>query len=205
MRNQGSVPPDIKCALRRAITAEQLHWHEGEVEGLDVGGDVLRMRLTTGTVLEPRRVLLATGFTSARPGGALVDQLIASDSLPCARCGYPIVDESLRWHPRVYVSGPLAELELGPAARNIAGARRAGDHEHVAAALDGVQDKAGRVGAAVDRHKTGSPSLVSQPHDLRSSVGPRHGVRARACRSCGALDAILAIYQRSKTVRRRPS
>ena len=62
-----------------------------------------------------------------------------------------------------------------------------------------------RPSTRIIRHKTGSPSLVSQPHDLRSSVGPRHGVRARACRSCGALDAILAIYQRSKTVRRRPS
>ena len=40
--------------------------------------------------------------------------------------GYPIIDPSLRWHPR-YVTGPLAELELGPSSRNIAGARRAGE------------------------------------------------------------------------------
>ena len=38
----------------------------------------------------------------------------------------PIVDSALRWHPRIHVSGPLAELELGPASRNIAGARLAG-------------------------------------------------------------------------------
>ena len=56
-----------------------------------------------------------------------MDQLVESAELPCASCGYPIVDRGLRWHPRIYVSGPLAELELGPAARNIAGARRAGD------------------------------------------------------------------------------
>ena len=56
----------------------------------------------------------------------MVDALIASASLPCARCGYPIVDSALRWHPRIHVSGPLAELELGPASRNIAGARLAG-------------------------------------------------------------------------------
>jgi len=48
-------------------------------------------------------------------------------SLPCASCGYPIVDTALRWHPHVHVSGPLAELELGPASRNIAGARMAAD------------------------------------------------------------------------------
>ena len=63
----------------------------------------------------------------------MVDDLITSASLPCASCGYPIVDESLRWHPGVYVSGPLAELELGPVSRNIAGARRAGDRIAAAA------------------------------------------------------------------------
>ena len=57
----------------------------------------------------------------------MIDKLIESGSLPCAECGYPIVDTELRWHPRIYVSGPLAELELGPVSRNIAGARRAGD------------------------------------------------------------------------------
>ena len=55
------------------------------------------------------------------------DQLVESASLPCASCGYPVVDKALRWHPRVYVSGPLAELELGPSSRNISGARRAAE------------------------------------------------------------------------------
>ncbi|MBL8151238.1 MAG: hypothetical protein JNN15_15045, partial [Blastocatellia bacterium] len=41
--------------------------------------------------------------------------------------GYPIVDRSLKWHPGIYVSGPLAELELGPTARNIIGARTAAE------------------------------------------------------------------------------
>ncbi len=126
-RHQGLVPPDIQRALRRAITRDQLLWHEGEVEGNDVRSADVAMRLTTGTVLEAQRVLLATGFAPHRPGGSVVDQLVTSASLPCARCGYPIVDSALRWHPRVHVSGPLAELELGPAARNIAGARRAAD------------------------------------------------------------------------------
>ena len=126
-RHQGSVPPDIQRALHQAITEDQIRYHQGAVEGLDVQDDVLAMRLTTGAMVNPQRVLLATGFASPRPGGSLIDQLVASEALPCARCGYPIVDAALRWHPRVYVSGPLAELELGPASRNIAGARRAGD------------------------------------------------------------------------------
>ena len=126
-RHKGSVPPDVRRALRRSIAGDQLLWHEGEVEGFDARRDVLALRLATHSGLEAERVLLATGFASTRPGGSMVDALIASASLPCARCGYPIVDSALRWHPRIHVSGPLAELELGPASRNIAGARLAGD------------------------------------------------------------------------------
>ena len=70
-------------------------------------------------------ILLATGFMPKRPGGKMVDQLITESQLPCAECGYPIVDTDLCWHPRLYVSGPLAELEIGPSSRNISGARRA--------------------------------------------------------------------------------
>jgi len=125
-RHNGSVPPDIHRALRRAMERRaQLRWHESEVTGLTVWRDELRLQLAVDAVLEVERVLFATGFASSRPGGAMVDELIASASLPCAQCGYPVVDSALRWHPRIHVSGPLAELELGPASRNIAGAQRA--------------------------------------------------------------------------------
>ena len=72
-------------------------------------------------------LLLATGFASHRPGGSLVDTLANQHALPCSTCGYPIVDTHLRWHPRVFVTGALAELEIGPVARNIVGARRAAE------------------------------------------------------------------------------
>ena len=36
------------------------------------------------------------------------------------------MDTSLRWHPRIFVSGPRG-ARLGPVSRNIAGARRAGE------------------------------------------------------------------------------
>lgn len=125
-RHRGSVPLDILEALRRAIDGRKLLWHEDDVEKLDAAPGGLVLELATSEELKAERVLLATGFASARPGGSMVDELIASASLPCANCGYPIVDSALRWHPRVYVSGPLAELELGPSSRNIAGARKAG-------------------------------------------------------------------------------
>ena len=126
-RHVGAVSPDVARSLHFAIQKEEMSWHEGEVIELDAHEEGVRLQLCGGAELQVSQVLLATGFTTKRPGGGLVDSLIESASLPCASCGYPIVDRSLRWHPRVFVSGPLAELELGPTSRNIAGARRAAD------------------------------------------------------------------------------
>ncbi len=126
-RHRGSVPPDVHSALLNAISAKKLAWHQGEVKRCDSEGDMLGLSLCSSESVSVDRVLLATGFAVERPGGSMVDALIESAELPCAGCGYPIIDSSLQWHPRVHVTGPLAELELGPASRNIAGAQRAGD------------------------------------------------------------------------------
>ena len=126
-RHRGSVPPDVRRALAHAIEKGSIRWHQTGVDSLMSKTDHLLLKPIEGLPLKLDRVLLATGFEAKRPGGAMLDRFVESASLPCGSCGYPIVDESLMWAPGVYVSGPLAELELGPAARNIAGARRAGD------------------------------------------------------------------------------
>lgn len=126
-RHRGSVPPAVHTALHAAFQAGRVTWHEGSLEGAEVHAEGVRLTLAEGRQIPVERVLLATGFEAGRPGGALVDDLVEEAGLPCAACGFPITDAALRWHPRLRVTGPLAELELGPAARNIAGARRAGD------------------------------------------------------------------------------
>ena len=126
-RQSGTMPSDVRKALIRAVgkgTVEMLRTEVSDVARREGG---LALHLSDGSRAEVDHLLLATGFTSKRPGGALVDRLVESASLPCAGCGYPVVDSLLRWHRRIHVSGPLAELELGPASRNIAGARRAGE------------------------------------------------------------------------------
>lgn len=123
-RHAGSLSQDVYRAIQAAIAAGRVHWSQGDPSPLP--GDPLRLSVGDQT-LEVDAILLATGFESRRPGGALVDQLVESHALPCSQCGYPVVDPHLRWHPRVFVSGPLAELELGPVARNIVGARRAAE------------------------------------------------------------------------------
>ena len=97
----------------------------GDVEDARVRGAGCLLSINDREVLADV-VLLATGFEAQRPGGVLVDSVIERLGLECAGCGYPVVDEDLRWGRGLFVTGPLAELELGPAARNIHGARLAG-------------------------------------------------------------------------------
>jgi hypothetical protein len=55
-----------------------------------------------------------------------VSNLIRDHHLPTAACGYPILRQNILWDKNIFVTGPLADLGLGPCARNIIGARRAG-------------------------------------------------------------------------------
>lgn len=126
-RHRGSIPPDVHAALRCAIADGQIEHLTGvEVESARVSGGRVSL-CVDGRQIEADRVLLATGFPSRRPGEGWLDEVIKAHGLPCAECGYPIVDRGLRWHPRVLVMGALAELEIGPVARNLSGAIRAGD------------------------------------------------------------------------------
>jgi cation diffusion facilitator CzcD-associated flavoprotein CzcO len=126
-RHRGSMPADVHAALRRGFATGAIEHLEG-VEVGSAGFDGGRLWLDLGhRRLEADRVLLATGFSMRRPGAGWLDEAIAAHDLPCAECGYPLVDRGLRWHPRVLVTGALAELEVGPVARNLSGAQRAGE------------------------------------------------------------------------------
>ncbi len=127
-RHRGSIPPDILSEIQEAITRGQLRLHTAAVTSASSTseGQIL-LTCTEGSILQTDRLLLATGFCSNRPGGAWLTETIASLDLACSACGYPIIDRYLRWHDYLQVSGPLAELEIGPVARNIIGARLAGE------------------------------------------------------------------------------
>ena len=68
-----------------------------------------------------RPVLSIYGFAKTTAG-----QLPADFIAPCNPCGYPVVGEDLQWGRNIYVTGPLAELQVGPCARNSVGTRNAG-------------------------------------------------------------------------------
>jgi cation diffusion facilitator CzcD-associated flavoprotein CzcO len=122
-RHRGSMPLDVADDLGTHIKAGRVTLIGGDFEAADAvakGGLVLRT--STGS-WGAAHTVLCTGFAPTRPGGALVDGLVADLGLRCAGCGYPIADATLQWRPGLFVMGPLAELELGPTARNITGAR----------------------------------------------------------------------------------
>jgi hypothetical protein len=125
-RYRGSIPSSIAGAVREAAERGLLALCQGEVASASVGAQgAARLRLADGGQIEADQIILATGFDPARPGHEWLDRAIAAHNLPCAACGYPIVDQTLCWQPGLYVSGALAELEIGPIAANIAGARHA--------------------------------------------------------------------------------
>lgn len=126
-RHRGSIPPRLARALKRAIGRGAVRWVTSRIEEASFDGRCIAVGFQ-GEIAAFDAVVLATGFGNRCPGGGMIENLARSYSLPCADCGYPMVDTSLRWqHPRLYLTGGLAELELGPAARNIVGARHAGD------------------------------------------------------------------------------
>ncbi len=123
-RHTGSVPPEVDRAARLAAQHGRLQRRHGDIVGLEAHPDgTLTVRFAAGPSLSVDHLVLATGFAPSRPGGSLVDGLVQQLGLPVAPCGGPRLDPGLRWAPGLTVMGGLAELEIGPVARNIAGAR----------------------------------------------------------------------------------
>lgn len=116
-----SIPPRVATRLERALRSGRLRMHVGEVERVDAAGTLL---LGDGRSLACERVATATGFAPASSWTWLAD-LAEGLAAPRDASGLPILDAALCWRERVHVSGSLAQLQLGPLAATIAGARLA--------------------------------------------------------------------------------
>ncbi len=124
-RIAGSLPNEVLASFHQALAETRIGFSEGQFFGAAPFDGGVRLDTSAG-VLEADQIILATGFLPRRPGGAMLDRLIADFDLKCNPCGYPILGSDLRWAENIYATGPLAELQLGPCARNIVGARNAG-------------------------------------------------------------------------------
>jgi cation diffusion facilitator CzcD-associated flavoprotein CzcO len=125
-RGRASVTPELLAQLRRQAATGRLCLLE-EDEVVEARWEAyretvaVRFRDARGTTQRVHQVWCCTGF---EPSIGRLDWLDAL--LPAAVCqGRPIVGPTLELSARCFVSGWLAELWVGPAARNISGARLA--------------------------------------------------------------------------------
>jgi cation diffusion facilitator CzcD-associated flavoprotein CzcO len=132
-RYRGSLTPEVGRALRQAVSAGRIALRGEEINGIEENGKGTVIRFVDGPPAPAEMVFLATGFEERRPGGAWLDRAVEELGLPVAGCGFPVVARTLHWGAGVHVAGPLAELEIGPVARNIVGARMAGERNATAA------------------------------------------------------------------------
>ncbi|TVP76709.1 MAG: hypothetical protein EA352_05105 [Gemmatimonadales bacterium] len=128
-RHRGSVPDPLARALRAAAVRTDLELLLarrilGSARHGDPPGEPALL-LDGGEILPASSVVLATGVGEGVPGASWIRDTSHRLGLPLAGCGFPRVDGGLHWGEGIQCSGGLAELELGPAARNIVGARMA--------------------------------------------------------------------------------
>jgi hypothetical protein len=123
-RQSGTMPGDVARPFLQMEQWDRINLHRSGCEAAFYADpDEIHLELGDGERIAVDAVVLATGFEAPRPDRTWLASTIEELGLSCAHCGFPIVDDHLQWTSDFFVSGSLAELELGPAARNIAGAR----------------------------------------------------------------------------------
>lgn len=127
-RNGGSMTPDMMAHLRQLQQTGKLTLHQRcQVVRAEWQGDRWQVRCQDGAVLQCDRIWLATGTKlDATQNPLLADVL---EEFPTGIVnGLPVLDDHLRWQGcDLFLMGGLAALQIGPTARNLAGARLASD------------------------------------------------------------------------------
>lgn len=125
-RGHAAVTPELLERLRVHEAERRLEVREGdEIASVNVaaGGRALLVRFQRG-IHDAHRIDRVWCATGARPCLDTLRWLGPLGDAP--RCdGRPVVGPTLELRPACFVSGWLAELWVGPAARNISGARHA--------------------------------------------------------------------------------
>ena len=83
----------------------------------------IQIETTRGLITNVSRVILATGYQFDLHRYGFLKELIAQYQIPLVR-GLPCLDGDLQLHPiqNLFGSGTIAQLQIGPASGNIAGA-----------------------------------------------------------------------------------
>lgn len=127
-RNRGSVTQEVASLFSLLRKKRDCRHYVGKVKYADpLGSELLLLHLESGEVVAANAIVLATGFENEVPAGFMISDLVKRRDFRCASCGFPIPNRHLKWGDGIYVSGMLGELEVGPSAPNIIGARIAAE------------------------------------------------------------------------------
>lgn len=119
-RHKGSMPKELELRLKKYVKQDKLVIHINELQRLSN-----HQIVTESKVIKYDHILLATGFEETIMQQPIIQQLIHQHHAPLHSCGLPNTSSELEWLPHLYVAGGLADIELGPFARNIMGGREA--------------------------------------------------------------------------------
>ena len=133
-RNGGSLTPAILTRLRRLEREGKLLFYENcEINQAQWQSTHWQISCNYPEVheclahLAIDRIWLCTGSTINVEDWPLLREVRATFPAPMVN-GLPVLDETLRWPGcNLHIMGGAAALQLGPVARNLAGARMAGD------------------------------------------------------------------------------
>ena len=128
-RGEGSITPDIMEALMDASNIKI--YPETRIQNIVSAGEgnpagKLNLKTNRGNIMNVSRVILATGYQFNLRRYGFLRELIAQHQIPLV-CGLPRLDTDLQLQPvqNLFGSGTIAQLQIGPASGNIAGANLA--------------------------------------------------------------------------------
>ncbi|ELY99653.1 hypothetical protein [Natrialba aegyptia] len=132
-RYDGTMPPYVFRRLQQALEREQVELEQSEIAVATEAGGTVVVTCRDGSAFCLDELICATGFGSPYDG-ELFYHLRQQSALQTGYRGTPVLDDdTLRWMrqdetpSRIAVSGVAAQQVLGPFARNVIGARRAGE------------------------------------------------------------------------------
>ena len=128
-RGEGSITPDIMGALDGASNIKI--YPETRIQNIVSVGEKnparrLNVKTNRGDIINVSRVILATGYQFNLCRYGFLRELITQHKVPLV-CGLPCLDSDLQLYPieNLFGSGTIAQLQIGPASGNIAGANLA--------------------------------------------------------------------------------
>ena len=125
-RGEGSITPDIMEALESASNIKiypetRIRNIVPSKKGSPTQG--LNVKTNRGDIRHVSRVILATGYQFNLCRYGFIKALITQHEVPIV-CGLPCLDADLQLYPieNLFGTGTIAQLQIGPASGNIAGA-----------------------------------------------------------------------------------